>query len=298
MRLFLNAMVGKVCLHFTVQKKKWMRKAITHYPQPDLELLKNKPPLFGAAVFLYAEKADKRCLSLHTVDESAMQKHRAFFIPFLSGSGRKKEHPRQRRPAATKRREERNHMKREDIKNLLPDISKENLDAIMDLHSADVGAHKQNVTALTTERDQLKTQLEEANKQIQSYKDMDIEAVKKSAADWEAKHAADTKALQDKLDAANYGFGVERAVAGLKFSSTAARNQFVADLTAKKLPLQEGKLLGLDDYVKGYKEQDPGAFLPENDDKTPVAVKGGSGGASLGTDAALRAAFGLPDEKK
>ena len=57
-------------------------------------------------------------------------------------------------------------MKREDIKNLLPDISKENLDAIMDLHSADVGAHKQNVTALTTERDQLKTQLAEANKQI------------------------------------------------------------------------------------------------------------------------------------
>ena len=29
------------------------------------------------------------------------------------------------------------------------------------------------------------------------------------------------------------------------------------DLTAKKLPLQEGKLLGLDDYVKGYRESDP-----------------------------------------
>ena len=241
--------------------------------------------------------ADGKVPSLHTVDESTMQKHRAFFIPFLSGSGRKKEHPRQRRPAATKRGEERNHMKREDIKNLLPDISKENLDAIMDLHSADVGAHKQNVTALTTERDQLKTQLEEANKQIQSYKDMDIEAVKKSAADWEAKHAADTKALQDKLDAANYGFGVERAVAGLKFSSTAAKNQFVSDLTAKKLPLQEGKLLGLEDYVKSYRESDPGAFVPENDEKTPVAVKGGSGGTGLDTDAALRAAFGLPNEK-
>ena len=189
-------------------------------------------------------------------------------------------------------------MKREDIKNLLPDISKENLDAIMDLHSADVGTHKNSVTALTTERDQLKEQLAEANKQIQSYKDMDVDGIKKSAADWEAKHAADTKALQDKLDAANYGFGVERAVAGLKFSSTAAKNQFVADLTAKKLPLQEGKLLGLDDYVKTYREKDPGAFVPENDEKTPVAVKGGSGGPTLGSDAALRAAFGLPAEKK
>ena len=189
-------------------------------------------------------------------------------------------------------------MKREDIKKLFPDATDDQIDQIMNLHSADVGAHKQSVTALTTERDQLKTQLAEANKQIQSYKDMDIEAVKKSAADWEAKHAADTKALQDKLDAATYGFGVERAVAGLKFSSTAAKNQFVSDLTAKKLPLQEGKLLGLDDYVKSYKEQDPGAFVPENDDKTPVAVKGGGGGPTLGSDAALRAAFGLPAEKK
>ena len=177
-------------------------------------------------------------------------------------------------------------------------LPKSAVDAIMAEHGKDIEAQKAAVTALTTERDQLKAQLEEANRQIQSYKEMDVDGIKKSAADWEAKHAADTKALQDKLDAANYGFGVERAVAGLKFSSTAAKNQFVSELTAKKLPLQEGKLLGLEDYVKSYRESDPGAFVPENDDKTPVAVKGGSGGASLGTDAALRAAFGLPDEKK
>ena len=189
-------------------------------------------------------------------------------------------------------------MKREDIKKLFPNATDEQIDQIMNLHSADVGTHKNSVTALTTERDQLKEQLAEADKQIQSYKDMDVDGIKKSAAEWEAKHAADTKALQDKLDAATYGFGVERAVSGLKFSSTAAKNQFVRDLTAKKLPLQEGKLLGLDDYVKGYKEQDPGAFAPDSTEKTPVAVKGGGGGPTMSGDAALRAAFGLPAEKK
>lgn len=188
-------------------------------------------------------------------------------------------------------------MKREDIKKLFPEATDDQIDQVMNLHSADVGTHKNSVTSLTTERDQLKEQLAEANKQIQSYKDMDIEAVKKSAADWEAKAKADTKALQDKLDAATYGFGVERAVSGLKFSSSAAKSQFIRDLTAKNLPLQEGKLLGLDDYVKTYKEQDPGAFAPDNDPKTPVAVKGGSGGPTMGSDASLRAAFGLPAEK-
>lgn len=189
-------------------------------------------------------------------------------------------------------------MKREDIKKLFPSATDEQIDQIMNLHSADVGTHKNSVNALTTERDQLKEQLAEANKQIQSYKDMDVDGIKKSAEDWEAKHAADTKVLQDKLDAANYGFGVERAVSGLKFSSTAAKNQFVRDLTAKKLPLQEGKLLGLDDYVKTYKEQDPGAFAPDSTEKTPVAVKGCGGGPTMSGDAALRAAFGLPAEKK
>ena len=125
-----------------------------------------------------------------------------------------------------------------------------------------------------------------------------VEGIKQKAAEWETKYNTDTQKLKDQLAAEQYGYSVKDAVSGLKFSSTAARNQFVSDLTAKKLPLQEGKLLGLDDYVKAYKEQDPGAFVPENEEKTPIAVKGGGGGPTLGEDAALRAAFGLAPAKK
>ena len=59
-------------------------------------------------------------------------------------------------------------MKREDIKKLFPSATDEQIDQIMNLHSADVGTHKNSVTALTTERDQLKAQLAEANKQLRS----------------------------------------------------------------------------------------------------------------------------------
>ena len=55
MRLFLNAMVGKECLHFTVQKKRWMRKVIMPCLQTDLELLRNKPPLHTERWFFYAK---------------------------------------------------------------------------------------------------------------------------------------------------------------------------------------------------------------------------------------------------
>ena len=188
-------------------------------------------------------------------------------------------------------------MKREDIKKLFPAAEDALIDQVMDLHSADVGGLKQSITTLTTERDTLKTQLDAANNEIKGFKDLDIDGIKQRAADWETKYNTDTQALKDQLAAQAYGHSVEQAVSAMHFSSGSAKKQFISDLTAKKLPLQDGKLLGLDDYVKEYKEADPDAFAPENDGKTPTFVKGGSGGAGVGDDAALRAAFGLTDKK-
>lgn len=178
-------------------------------------------------------------------------------------------------------------------------LPKSAIDAIMAENGRDIEAKNNTITTLTTERDGLQTQLNAANATIQSYKDMDIDGIKAKAGEWETKYNTDTQVLKDQLAATEYGFAVKEAVAGLKFSSESAKKAFVADLTAKKLPLQEGKLLGLEDFAKTYKESDPDAFLPENDEKTPVVTRGGGGGGpTLGADAALRAAFGLPDTAK
>ena len=178
-------------------------------------------------------------------------------------------------------------------------LPKAAVDAIMAENGKDIEAKNNTITALTTERDGLKGQLQTANDEIKSYKDMDIDGIKAKADEWETKYNADTKALQDQLDAANYGFAVKEATSSLKFSSKAAREAFTSALTAKKLPLQEGKLLGMDDFVKTYQTDDPDAFMAEDDDHTPFATRGGGGGGNtLGAGAALRAAFGLPENDK
>ena len=168
-------------------------------------------------------------------------------------------------------------MKREFLANLDlgegAHLSDAAIDAIMAEHGRDITANQNTIQTLTTERDGLKTQLDEANKTIKSYTDMDIDGIKQSAADWETKYNKDTKDLKDQLDAANYGFGVERAVSGLKFTSEGAKKSFMADLKAKKLQLQDGKLLVLDDFVKTYKESDPGAFVKEDAGSDPNAGK-------------------------
>ena len=177
-------------------------------------------------------------------------------------------------------------------------LSKEVIDTIMTENGRDIETHKNAATQLTTERDGLKAQLDTANTEIKSYKDMDVEGIKQKATEWETKYNTDTTALKNQLETTNYGFAVKDAVAGLKFTSESARKAFIADLTAKKLPLQEGKLLGLDDFKKEYQTGDPNAFAPEGDDKTPTFTRGTGGGSQLTADAALRAAFGLPDKSK
>lgn len=174
-------------------------------------------------------------------------------------------------------------------------LSKEIVDKILDENSRDIGTHKNTIEQLTTERDGLKTQLDTATNEIKSYKDMDVEGIKAKAAEWEGKYNTDTKALKEQLDATNYSFSIKEAVSGLKFTSESAKKAFIADLTDKKLPIQEGKLLGMDDFVKTYQASDPDAFASEEDDKSFVITKGGAGGGpSITEEAALRAAFGLP----
>ena len=140
-------------------------------------------------------------------------------------------------------------MKRDFLKNLDLGNGAHLSDDLVEQIMAEAGKTKtemQNaITSLTTERDGLKTQLSDANATIQSYKDMDIDGIKQSAADWETKYNTDTQALKDQLESTKYGYAVENAVGSLKFTSESAKKAFLADLTAKKLPIQEGKLLGL-----------------------------------------------------
>lgn len=176
-------------------------------------------------------------------------------------------------------------------------LPKSAVDAIMAEYGKDFAEKDNTISTLTTERDGLKAQLDEARTAIQSYKDMDIEGVKQSVKDWETKYNTDTQKLKDDLEAVKYGHAVEKAVSGLSFTSESAKKAFVSDLTAKQLKLEDGKLLGLEDFTKTYREADPGAFTPEDDDKTPVITRGGTGGNPAGGNDALRAAFGLSDKK-
>lgn len=140
-----------------------------------------------------------------------------------------------------------------------------------------------------TELTGTKNKLKEANDTIKTYKDMKPEELQQAVTDWESRYNTDTEKLKGELSDLKYGHAVERATSDLKFSSTAAQRAFVADLKKAELKLDDsGKLLGMDDFVSGYKEKDPGAFVPEEQDdgqggnQQSFPYFGGSSGGDTG----------------
>ncbi|MCB6366526.1 hypothetical protein LI291_10120 [Intestinibacillus massiliensis] len=127
---------------------------------------------------------------------------------------------------------------------------------------------REKLTALEAERDALKARLGELE-------GLDAQGAQKAAAEWEARYRADTQALRDELAAQAYGHAAQEAAAGLQFSSASARRAFLAELTARKLPLEEGRLDGFDAFVSAYRAGDPEAFAPEGG--LPRLVTGSGG---------------------
>lgn len=125
-----------------------------------------------------------------------------------------------------------------------------------DVYNADVQKHK---TAAET----YKTQLDEANKQIEQFKGLDVDGIKKAADDWKAKFEASEEDYRKKLSERDYNDAALSALSDVKFTSKAAKTAFLALLKEKQLKLDSGKLVGFDDVLTQAKTDDPSAFASD-----------------------------------
>lgn len=115
---------------------------------------------------------------------------------------------------------------------------------------------KEKYEAKDTELNGVKSQLEEANNTIQSYVDMDIEGIKKSAAEWEEKAKSANTELENKLTEQARAYSKELFFKEYKFSSKAAENGIRADFDSKDFKLEDGKFLGAKEYMDNLMQND------------------------------------------
>ncbi len=187
-------------------------------------------------------------------------------------------------------------MNAEDLKKLgLTDD--ELIQKIIVAHGKDIEKHKAQIDTAEAEVKSLKDQLSEAGKQIESFKGMDIDGVKKAAADWEA------KARQAEADAAKqvaqlkFDHALDGALSGAKARNAKAVRALL-NLDGLKLNEADGSVIGLKEQLE--KIQSEADYLFESDEASPRVVTGATGKTTTTGDsfmAALRKGAGLPEEK-
>ena len=142
-------------------------------------------------------------------------------------------------------------MKTEDLKAL--GLNDDQVQRVFAMNGEDMNGLKASVATLTAERDAAREQLADANKKLEGYDP-----------EWKTKATQAQQKAERQIAELKASHAAASAAAGIKFSSESAKKAFLADLTAKKLTLQDdGTLLGFDDFVKSYKQADPGAFAQE-----------------------------------
>lgn len=114
------------------------------------------------------------------------------------------------------------------------------------------------ITTRDTDLEALKKQLEQAGEDKTK-----LEALSTSMSDLQAKYDADTKGYQDKLRQQSYEFAVKEYANTQKFTSKAAKRDFIKAMTERNLQMEGDKLIGGDDFKAKYAEENGDAFYVE-----------------------------------
>ena len=139
-----------------------------------------------------------------------------------------------------------------------------------DLKAKDDNIVKLNdtISARDTDLANLKKQLEEAGTDATNLGELATQVN-----DLQAKYDTDIKEYQAQLKQQEYEFAVKDFANSKAFTSNAAKRDFVQSMIAKNLNLENGKIIGGEDFTNGYLADNPDAFVKEADTTAPVENK-------------------------
>ena len=166
-------------------------------------------------------------------------------------------------------------MKREDILKQFPEATKEQIDALLDINSQDIGKAKadtddlkQQAAAKDTEIAGLKEQIAQRDADIKQLQDSakDASAIQQQLSELQGKYKTDTETLNKRLADQAKEFGTTRAMekifAGVEFSSPLARDAAMAQFRDKGFTLDDktGTLIGGQEWLDQLRKDMPEAF--------------------------------------
>ena len=110
----------------------------------------------------------------------------------------------------------------------------------------------------------LEKTLNEYNTTIENYKKVDVEGLKNELKEWQDKYENANKEYTEKI---NKNL-LEKEFSKFKFTSNTAKNSiFNQAFNSEKISFDGDKVNGIDDFIQVIKEQDPNAFVIEQEEE-------------------------------
>ena len=186
-------------------------------------------------------------------------------------------------------------MKREFLEGL--NLEGDTIESIMKEYGTSISKINAELTNSKNEVQTLKTQLDNANNEIKSYKDMDIESIKKSANDWETKYNELVENQKAEKEKSIRNERINEFFKDTKFSSEMARNGVIAEFNKKDFKYDEEtkSFQGASEWLSNLKSTDKGSFL--SDVANPKFTTPPSAPTNTGTQDELRKIMGLSEKK-
>ena len=171
-------------------------------------------------------------------------------------------------------------------------LTEEQAKQVLVINGKDIEKHKNQSETFKTQAETFKTQLETANKEIENFKTLDIEGVRKSAEDWKLKAEKAQNDANDKLYKLQFDYALDGALSGAKAKNIKAVK---ALLDMEKIKFENDSLTGFDEQLKQIKTDNDYLFV--TDEQAPQIIKSTKGATNNLTlsdsDNAMRMAAGL-----
>lgn len=169
-------------------------------------------------------------------------------------------------------------MTREQVKNVIPDITDEALKAILDIHTTDIGNIKKEIETLKDEKTELEKQITEKDTTISNLEKAngDIEKIQKELESYKLADEERKKAEQDALETKAVLDAITGHLKDKKFVNDITRDSYVTKVReALTNPENKGKSAG--DILDAMTKDVDGVFKNPNQTNVQIPPVGGTG---------------------
>ena len=138
-------------------------------------------------------------------------------------------------------------------------VSKHKYDDDLKARDTQISALNETITKRDSDLNDLKGKLKEAGTDATKLAELST-----NFDSLQTKYDTDIKEYQTRLAKQAYEFAVKEYAGTKKFTSNAAKRDFVQAMIAKDLKLENDTIIGADDFVKIYSTDNADAFVTEN----------------------------------